>query len=715
MDDTTTIAIVDLVAEGVVLDRLLALKEGDTFLVADPWGDLRGGADGLFDRDARMLSRLVLLVGHDRPSRLSSAVSDDNVFFTCHATNQPLPPMGGRSAPGGVIHVERRRFLWGRRLYERVRLTNHGVDPVVAPLAFEYGADFRDIFEVRGTSRERRGVTKTPDADGRRVQFGYEGLDGVERHTCLSFSEAPAILSAGRADFMISLSRGEQFDLFIEAGIDSCETPDRERWRTASVQARLAMRAKRRRGATVRGAHSPRFNQWLDQSRADVALLTTDLPTGPYPYAGVPWFSTPFGRDGIITAWQMLWLDPSLAKGVLTYLAARQATETSAFQDSAPGKIMHETRQGEMSALGEVPFGLYYGGVDTTCLFVALAGAYARRTGDLGFIRDIWPNLLAAAGWMTDYGDSNGDGLIDYARAEDTGLSNQGWKDSEDSIFHADGAFPRGPIALLEVQGYAYSAWRALAELSDLLREGDPAMWSDRAECLRALVEDRFWMEGQGFYAIAVDGDGAPCEVLGSNAGHLLFSGLPSAERAGRVTERLLSGRFRTGWGLRTLASRQPRFNPMSYHNGSVWPHDTALGVAGMARYGERDAVSLMLDELYASAAHFQMRLPELFCGFNRQTGEPPIPYPVACMPQAWAAGSVFLMLQASLGVSINALAGTIRVDRPCLPSGLDRLTVAGLAVGDTRLDLTFQRAGSKVSVWPSHHGGPALELDVTY
>jgi glycogen debranching enzyme len=713
MDDATAIPAADLVTEGVVLDRLLALKEGDTFLVADPWGDLRGGADGLFDRDSRILSRLVLLVGHDRPSRLSSAVSDDNVFFTCHATNRPLPPMGGRSAPGGVIHVERRRFLWDRRLYERVRLTNHGVDPIVAPLSFEYGADFRDIFEVRGTRRERRGQTRPPVADGGRVQFGYEGLDTVERQTWLSFSEPPAALSTERADFRIRLSRGEQFDLFMEAGVEGGETPGRDRWRVAALQARLAMRAKRRRGATVRGAHSPRFNQWLDQSRADVALLTTDLPTGPYPYAGVPWFSTPFGRDGIITAWQMLWLDPSLARGVLTYLAARQADETSTFQDSAPGKIMHETRQGEMSALKEVPFGLYYGGVDTTCLFVALAGAYARRTGDLAFIRKIWPNLLAAAGWMTDHGDSNGDGLIDYARAEDTGLSNQGWKDSEDSIFHADGAFPKGPIALLEVQGYAYSAWRALADLSALLGEGDPAPWSDRAERLRALVEDRFWMEDRGFYAIAVDGEGAPCRVLGSNAGHLLFSGLPSAERAGRVTERLLSGRFRTGWGLRTLASRQPRFNPMSYHNGSVWPHDTALGVAGMAHYGERDAVALMLGELYASAAHFEMRLPELFCGFNRQTGEPPIPYPVACMPQAWAAGSVFLMLQASLGLSIDALAGTIRIDRPCLPAGLDRLTVAGLAVGETRLDLIFQRVGSRVAVWPRHQGGPALQLDV--
>lgn len=711
MDDAPAITALPQDSEAPALDRLLALKDGDTFLVADPWGDLSGGADGLFDRDTRLLSRLNLLVGGQRPSRLGSAVSHDNVFFTCHGTNRPLPPVGGRSAPAGVIHVERRRFLWDQRLYECVRLTNHEMSDLIVPVAVEYDADFRDIFEVRGTPRAGRGRTAPPILDGRRVQFAYEGLDGVSRHACLAFSEPPARMSARRAEFMVYLSHGRRFELFMEVGPDRCETPDRPRWRQAAARARLAMRSRRRRGGSVRGRHSPRFNQWLDQSRADVALLTTDLPTGPYPYAGIPWFSTPFGRDAIITAWQMLWLDPSLARGVLTYLASRQATETSPFQDAAPGKIMHETRLGEMAALGEVPFGLYYGGVDTTCLFVALAGAYARRTGDLDLIRSLWPNLLAAAGWMEGAGDSNGDGLIDYARAEDTGLSNQGWKDSEDSIFHADGRFPEGPVALLEVQGYAYSAWQALGDLSARLGLRDAAVWRGRAERVRALVEARFWMEDQGFYAIALDGEGAPCRALASNAGHLLFSGLPSPERARRVTQTLLSTQFRTGWGLRTLAAGRPRYNPMSYHNGSVWPHDTALGVAGMARYGERDAVALMLDELYAAAVHFQMRLPELFCGFNRAAGEPPIAYPVACMPQAWAAGSVFLMLQASLGVMVDALEGTVRVNRPCLPSGLDRLSVTDLRAGESRFDLLFQRQADAVEVQLRQSQGSRLQL----
>jgi glycogen debranching enzyme len=249
---------------------------------------------------------------------------------------------------------------------------------------------------------------------------------------------------------------------------------------------------------------------------------------------------------------------------------------------------------------------------------------------------------------MRDYGDSNGDGLIDYARAAGTGLSNQGWKDSEDSIFHRDGRFPKGPIALLEVQGYAYAAWQAMAGMGELLTDGRARAWHMRAEDIRQRVEERFWMEDEQFYAIALDGDGNPCEAIGSNAGHLLFTGLPTAARAEAVSRRLLGAEFRSGWGLRTLARGQARFNPMSYHNGSVWPHDTSLGVAGMARYGERDAVAMIIGEIYAAASHFQMRLPELFCGFDREAGEGPIAYPVACLPQAWAAGSVFLMLQAT-------------------------------------------------------------------
>lgn len=707
MDDIHPVKLADAGAGPAgSLDTLQALKDGDLFLVADRWGDLKGGADGLFDHDTRMLSRLVMTVGPARPSFLSSGASRDNVFFTAHSTNLPLPPMGGRSAPAGVLHLERRRYLWSGRLHERVMITNHGTGEVTLPLGFEFGADFVDIFEVRGAVRKKQGHLHPPELDGQTIRFACTGLDGIRRTSCLSFSEPPRHLTEARADFEFSLAPGRKVVLYLECGADACETPNGQSWRRRGVEARLAMRRRRRRGASVRGPRHPLFNRWLDQSRADMALLTTDLETGPYPYAGTPWFSTPFGRDGILAAWQMLWLDPSLARGVLSYLAAHQATGVSAFRDSQPGKIMHETRGGEMSALGEVPFGLYYGSVDSTCLFVALAGAYARRTGDFDLIRKLWPNLVAATRWMGSSGDSNNDGLIDYQRAAETGLSNQGWKDSEDSIFHSDGRLADGPVALLEVQGYAFLAWQAMAEMGRWLGDEAAGAWKARADAMRNLVEERFWIESEGFYAVALDGEGQPCEAIASNAGHLLFAGLPRPERALRVTRRLLSAEFRSGWGLRTLGTGQSRYNPMSYHNGSVWPHDTSLAVAGMAHYGERDAVAAILGEIYSAASHFHMRLPELFCGFQRQPGEPPIAYPVACLPQAWAAGSVFLMLQAALGVSIDALDKVIMIKSPALPEGIERLEITRLVVGDAQVDLEFARHGEHVVVTPRNRTG---------
>ncbi|HZC16826.1 MAG TPA: amylo-alpha-1,6-glucosidase [Caulobacteraceae bacterium] len=675
------------------LGQLLSLKDGDAFIVADANGDILGAADGFFDDDTRLLSRFRLLVGERSPSGLGSAVSRDNVAFTFHGANRPLPVMGQKATPPGVMHVERRRFLWDRRLYERVRVTNHSLDDELLPLAIEFDADFRDMFEIRGVGRAAHGKLAAPAVDGRRVIFGYRGLDEIERSSVIAFSEPPARISARRAEFLFSLSPRFRFELYVEVGASIEEPPSRERFRAAAAAAIRAARKRRRQGARIR-ARGPRFNAWLDQSRADLAFLTTNLPTGPYPYAGIPWFSTPFGRDGVITAWQMLWLDPGLARGVLRYLAARQAHEVSAFRDAAPGKIMHETRSGEMSNTCEVPFGLYYGSVDSTPLFVALAGAYAERTGDLDLIRELWPALTAALGWIETYGDSNGDGLIDYARGERSGLANQGWKDSEDAIFHGDGRFPDGPIALVEVQGYAFAAFRGMAGLGMRLGDERSAAWAARAEAIRAAVEARFWMEDEGFYGIAIDGEGRLCRPLASNAGHLLFVGLPAPERAERVRARLLSPDFDTGWGLRTLASSAVRFNPMSYHNGSVWPHDTAICAAGLSRYGHRAAAASVLDSLGRAATKFNMRLPELFCGFARGPGEPPIAYPVACMPQAWAAGSVFMLLEACLGLSIDGWAGRLRLANPQLPQGVDRLTLNNLAVGSRRVDLIVSRTG---------------------
>lgn len=673
--------------------RLYALKDKDTFLVADAFGDIVGAGDGLFHNDTRILSTFRLLIGNAPPSLLSAATSQDNVFFTSHGSNQVLPIPGGSVGPPGILHIERKRLLCGERFYERIRIVNYSRDEVIVPLRIDLGADFRDMFEVRGMKRRRRGLMLPATTDGRSVTYRYEGLDRVERGCTIAFSDPPGRLTAHRAEFMYAIMAEGQLEVFIEVGPTPDATPSKERFRAAAAKARWDMRSRGRHGARI--ATSGRlFNDWLGKSRADLALLTTLMSSGPYPYAGIPWFSTTFGRDAIITAWQILWFEPSLAKGVLRFLADNQAQEVSAFRDSAPGKIMHEARRGEMPALGEVPFGRYYGGVDSTPLFVALAGAYAERTGDMDLIEQLWPALEKAVGWIQTYGDSNGDGFLDYARGAESGLSNQGWKDSGDSVFHADGRFPKGPIALVEVQGYVFAAYKAMAALSG--RRGDEetaARWTDSAERIRQGVEARFWMEDKGFYGIALDGEGDLCQAVTSNPGHLLFCGLPTPARGRRVTEKLLSSAFASGWGLRTLAVNEARYNPMSYHNGSVWPHDTALGALGMARYGERDGVVRMMSSVFEAATQFEMRLPELFCGFARNAGEPPIPYPSACVPQAWAAGSVFMMLQACLGVTVDAFVGKIHIEQPRLPVGISQLFLQGLRAGPGLCDLVFERA----------------------
>ncbi len=488
MDDLAAPQAVDSdeAARGEDEIHYISLKDGDTFLVSDTWGDLRGAADGLFSNDTRILSRFRLLIGGKRPSRLSFSLSDDNATFTVNGANRALPPVGGPATPRGVIHMERKRCLHGGRLFERLRLANFGLDEVMAPIVFEFDADFRDVFEVRGLVRGARGATAPPKLTGRGVAMSYDGLDGVRRTAVVAFSEPPWRLAANRAEFMLPVIPGRRVDLFIEVGPRNEHPPDEPRFERALTAARAGVRAVKTRGARLTASDGA-FDAWLQQSRTDVAILTTELATGAYPYAGIPWFSTPFGRDGIFCAWQLLWLDPSLAKGVLSYLAARQACDVSSFEDATPGKIMHETRSGEMAALREVPFGLYYGGVDTTPLFVALAGAYFERTGDTDFISALWPNLRAATLWMETFGDSNGDGLIDYARAEQTGLANQGWKDSLDSIFHDDGRLAPGPVALVEVQGYACAAWRAMAAMG--VRMGDEEAPRCRASAVHRCAE----------------------------------------------------------------------------------------------------------------------------------------------------------------------------------------------------------------------------------
>jgi glycogen debranching enzyme len=680
---------------------LFALKNNEEFLVADALGDIHGDGDGFFRRDTRVLSTYRLLIGGAATSLLSSGVSADNVFFRAHVTNRPLPELGGHVTPQGVVHIERARFLWQGRLYERLAFTNYGGQNVAVPIELAFAADFADIFEVRGYPRPARGRMHRATTTHDTVTLAYEGLDGVTRTCAIAFSMRPDRLTDARASFALDLPDRTRFALYVEIGPDPDSTPCRARFRAAAARARVAMRRSRRRGAALRCPNPP-FQSWLAKGRSDLALLTTDLPSGPYPYAGIPWFAAPFGRDGIITALELLWLDSTLARGVLAFLAETQARETAPFRDAAPGKILHEMRHGEMAARDEVPFARYYGGVDTTPLFVMLAGAYAARTADMAFIDRLWPALERALAWIDGDADSNRDGFVDYLAARATGLVNQGWKDSADSVFHADGGLAEGPIALIEVQGYVYAARKAIARIARARGDVEAADRFDaQANALREAVEARFWQSDLECYALALDGRGAPCRVRTSNAGQLLYTRLPAPERAAKVAAQLLSGAFNDGFGIRTVAEGEARFNPMSYHNGSVWPHDTALCAAGIAAYGNRAAAAHTLSQLFAAALHFDVRLPELYCGFRRHAGEPPVAYPVACLPQAWSSGAPFMLLQACLGIDIDAATRLVRIDRPELPAEIDRLAIHDLAVGDARVGLTFQRIDGHVSVAP--------------
>jgi glycogen debranching enzyme len=431
-------------------------------------------------------------------------------------------------------------------------------------------------------------------------------------------------------------------------------------------------------------------------------MLSAGNPERGYPYAGVPWYSVPFGRDGILTAMQYLWVNPGMAQGVLRFLAETQATERDPARDAEPGKIVHEMRKGELAALGEIPFGRYYGTIDATPLFVVLAGEYHQRTGDVALLHQLWPAIERALGWIDEFGDIDGDGFVEYHRQSGNGLVNQGWKDSEDSVFHEDGTLARGPIALCEVQGYVYSARIHAARLARSLGREEQALKLERqAEDLRRRFEEQFWDEALGTYVIALDGEKRPCRVRSSNAGHALWCGIASEERAQATGRTLLSPDSFSGWGVRTIAKGAARYNPMSYHNGSIWPHDNAIIAMGLARYGMKAQSVEIMKALYETSLYMDLhRLPELFCGFSRRApGEGPTLYPVACSPQAWASATPFYVLKACLGMSFRPTEPRLRFIHPELPPFLDRLRLVDVHIGDALVDVLFERHDRELGV----------------
>lgn len=682
------------------------LKHGDTFAVFDQNGDAYSGPgspEGLFHRDTRHLSHLCLTINSARPLLLSSTLRDDNATLTCDLTNPDFVDKNGeRRLRHDSIHLRRSRFVWNGTCYERLLVRNFHEETQSIEIRIDFAADFADLFEVRGKQRKRRGQMHPPTTTRHEVRLSYTGLDGLERTTRLGFDPPPSTLTAAAATYQLELDPGESRTLFLEV---NCQREPaipigHRSYFFALRDARRALRASSGRAACILSSNEV-FNEVAQRSMSDLYMLITETPEGPYPYAGIPWFSTAFGRDAIITAMETLWLDPEIARGVLAHLAANQATGFDPLSDAEPGKILHEVRFGEMAELREVPFRRYYGSVDSTPLFVMLAGQYLQRTGDIGTIRRIWPNIEAALTWIDDHGDRDGDGFVEYGRRTEDGLLNQGWKDSHDSVFHSDGSLARGPIAIAEVQAYVYGAWEAAARmLRDLGQEDRAVGFLRRSEELRRQFDSVFFDEELGTYVLALDGDKRPCRVRSSNAGHALLTGLALPDRVETVAKTLMSGASFSGWGIRTIPVTESRYNPMSYHNGSVWPHDNALIALGLARYGFRHAAARIFEGLFAASTYIELRrLPELFCGFPRQRAQGPTFYPVACIPQAWAAAAPLSLVQSCLGLEFNTKSMQITFDTPVLPEFIERLEIKQLKVGRGSVHVAVHRSGTRVVV----------------
>jgi glycogen debranching enzyme len=712
------------------LGSVQVLKHGNLFLLTDQFGDIHSDSRGLglYRDDTRLLSCSVLRVGGERPVVLqgSTGANYRGVIQLTNPTldrnpNDKIRP--GKSLLGRKLGITRERLINGDALEERVHIVNFAEHDEEVEIFIELADDAADIFEVRGFPRDR-GTLLPVVAKPSQVAFRYDGLDGRQRRTHLAFSEAagavetvtpsdtPVLGGSVRYRWSWELAAGAEHELSWvvwssevptpataspSGGVSPAELRDLfpDPPRIATDEGAAAYHAWARSTTAVATDHEL-FNLTIGRSVADLRLLVNDGPGEGQRYvsAGVPWFTTLFGRDSIITALQTLAFRPQLAVETLEVLASLQATEVDDWRDAEPGKILHELRVGETARAGELPHSPYYGSIDSTPLWLVLLGATYEWTGDRALVDRLWPNALAALRWIDEWGDRDGDGFVEYERRSPRGLLNQGWKDSGDAIRDRTGREAKAPIALAEVQGYVFDAKTRTAALARMRGDVDLADRLTRdAEALRARFEEAFWVEDQRFYAMALDADKKQADAIGSNAGQCLWSGIVSPGRARDVADRLLSPAMFSGWGIRTYAQGQPGFNPFGYHTGTVWPHDTSLAAAGLKRYGFQDEANRLVGQVFEAAQHFgEFRLPELFCGFDREKAPMPVPYPVACSPQAWSAGAAFMFLQTMLGLRGHAETNELELLRPNLPDWLGKVTVTNLRIGEASVDLLFHR-----------------------
>ena len=681
----------------------VVLKHGRLFMLADDTGDVPWQGPhgyGLFDGDTRVLDGFVLELDGQAPTLLS--VTDTRGFEARHdLTNPELPQRGGSVLPSNTIAIRRERLIRGDVVNELLSVRNYGAGPARLTVSLDFRSRFEDIFVIKRFVRGPRGRVRRPRLRGDAVELAYDARDGTRCTTVLAFSPAPDRLTGRRAEFVCALAAGER----REIGISITPCVEREQHREPGRPGTPPTRVRRwlerldqlwlARAAEVRSSN-PLFDRVMLRALLDLRLLRASLHGRQFFCAGVPWFSTLFGRDAATVAIQTLPFGSATAGHTLRLLARYQANAIDAYRDAEPGKILHELRTGELARLGAIPQSpAYYGSVDATLLFLILVAEYVAWSGDLALARALRPNVDAALDWIDRFADHDGDGYVDYTGRYAHGLVNQGWKDSGNAILDVDGALPEPPIALCEVQAYCYRAWRQTAVLLRALDDGARAEDLERrAAALRARFERDFWSEELGCYVLARQAGGRPVAQVTSNAGQVLWGGIAAPARAARVAARLLADDMFSGWGIRTLSSASTAYNPISYHLGSVWPHDNALIAAGFCRYDQEGAALRVFDALYQAATAFRhYRLPELYAGYARSEAEArPVSYPVACSPQAWAAGAIPHALWNLLGLRAAALEHRLDVVRPRLPAWLDWLEIRDLRVGDARADVRFER-----------------------
>jgi glycogen debranching enzyme len=676
----------------------LTLIDGKTFLSTTVSGDIvpSGAPDvGFFHEDTRFLSHMELRIG-GQPVIVLSSSTERTFVSQIELTTAGMKLRDSFDVAENTIHIRRHQLLNGKLLFDRFTFANFNRTALELSIEIAFDADFADVFQVRGTNHTVHGQHYKPVARDSSLAFVYRGLDGILRQTRIDVSPRPTLMGEKKLQWQINLLPSQQAEIQITILPIVGETlEDRADPNfTESLRDRRSRYAEWEKSSTRFSTNQSIFNVAVANAVGDFHALQIRDNGQRIIAAGIPWFATVFGRDSLIAAYQTLVLNPNLALDTLRVLARHQAKEYSDWQDEEPGKILHEYRNGEMTRSGQMPFGPYFGTIDATPLFLILLSETYNWTANEDEVRELLPAAYAALEWIDRYADLDGDGLFEYQRRSPKGLVNQSWKDSWDANLREDGTPAPSPIAPVEVQGYIYDA---KYRMSSLLRSfGDPARaekLKKEAADLAKRIDKAYWMPDRSFFAMCVDGEKKQVKSIGSNPGHLLFSRAVSRERSRAIVNRLMRDDMFSGWGWRTLSLEDPTFNPLSYHRGSVWPHDNSLIAHGMALNEFRSPALRVLTSLFEAAVNFRdYRLPELFCGVQRREHDEPVHYPVSCSPQAWASGAWFLTLSSVLGIRPSAPRKVLNIINPQLPEWLDYLQIRNLRIGKSRVALDFTR-----------------------